>query len=193
MKLRHMLPFLFLAACGRALGVPELVDGATTNNSPHPVGGNEPGGTTCGGSAGTPCRGDLFCDFPSGCGGREAIGVCTERPVDCTGANDKQSECGCDGVTYVNDCLRRQAGVSLAHTSACEVPPPRQPCDFPTRASCEANSCRWFICGPTADCPFDQKCIPDCRTTGCDPGKHCDTCESQAGANWICITDGGAC
>jgi hypothetical protein len=64
--------------------------------------------TGCGSSA--DCREpNTFCQLPDGvCGGTP--GTCTIKPTVC----DFQfaPTCGCDGITYGNDCERRAAGVS---------------------------------------------------------------------------------
>ncbi|HXQ24069.1 MAG TPA: Kazal-type serine protease inhibitor domain-containing protein [Candidatus Acidoferrales bacterium] len=44
-------------------------------------------------------------------------GECVERPEICPEVVDPV--CGCDGVTYPNDCWRLNAGATLAHAGAC--------------------------------------------------------------------------
>jgi hypothetical protein len=60
-----------------------------------------PSGIRCGRNA--DCVGNEYCDRPS-CEARE--GRCRIRPSVC--AADAAPVCGCDGVTYFNDCIRRQ-------------------------------------------------------------------------------------
>jgi len=75
-------------------------------------------GTT--GAATEPC-GDVydcgyyfFCDKDA-CG--TETGACEPRPVFCE--PDPTPVCGCDGVTYWNDCLRRQVGVASSTPGEC--------------------------------------------------------------------------
>lgn len=64
------------------------------------------------------CSSGLFCEFETkGCSMPTARGVCKPRPVSCEAAVNQV--CGCDGVTYKNDCNRRQAGQALAFAAAC--------------------------------------------------------------------------
>ncbi|MEL7368401.1 MAG: BPTI/Kunitz-type proteinase inhibitor domain-containing protein [Myxococcota bacterium] len=71
-----------------------------------------------------PCDGDsscgdgFYCAF-SGmtCGAGDESGVCTPRPQACNRAIDPA--CGCDGVTYDNECLANAAGVDIASAGAC--------------------------------------------------------------------------
>ena len=61
------------------------------------------------------CRGQ-YCDKP-GCG--DVLGTCRDLPrEECDARPDPV--CGCDRVTYFNDCLRRRNGTALAHAEPCQ-------------------------------------------------------------------------
>ncbi len=63
------------------------------------------------------CKGTEFCQFKAEtC---KAPGMCEMRPEACT--REFNPVCGCDGKTYSNDCVRKQAGVSLKHTGECKA------------------------------------------------------------------------
>ncbi len=76
------------------------------------------------------CMGGQFCDKPCGA----ALGRCSQQPAFCDG--ESRPECGCDGVTYWNACLRRQAGVGFRDRGPCVDP---IPCD--TTSPCDAGVC----------------------------------------------------
>jgi hypothetical protein len=66
-----------------------------------------------------PCEDVAFCKYPDGtCFDSGSKGACTPIPISCP--EDYEPICGCDGVTYYNECFSDAAGVSIDHRGACE-------------------------------------------------------------------------
>ena len=83
-------------------------------------------------SSGKKCVDDTDCDEQSFCARAmcsDVGGACESRPVVCDG--QPRPVCGCDGITYWNDCLRRAAGVTSMAPDECTINPQVAPrmCD----------------------------------------------------------------
>jgi len=82
----------------------------------------------CGGFTYPPnpaCTDREFCELPAGtCYVADLPGTCREIPEVCIEIYDPV--CGCDDVTYSNECHRQQAQVALDHLGSCEGSPPIQ-------------------------------------------------------------------
>ena len=82
----------------------------------------------------------VTCDAPAG--------ECRRRPTLC--AQEQRPTCGCDGITYLDDCLRRAAGVSSSTPGECDASALRcsatQAC--PAGATCALLAMRDFMCSP---------------------------------------------
>jgi hypothetical protein len=136
-----------------------------------------------------PCASDLECRKDDYCAKASCTaieGVCERRPATCP--DDGAPVCGCDGITYWNDCLRRQVGVAAATQGACP-PGVAAACGGPMNAPC-ANpkaSCARLL--PPGPCPPDVKgacwimpatCAPAPPAwIPCGPQTQCvDTCSA---------------
>ena len=79
-------------------------------------------GAKCGGLGGGFCGQNEFCQRPIGvCFNFDIQGTCVAKPDVCHVRRGVFyiKECGCDGVTYANDCERRKAGVTIKKKGAC--------------------------------------------------------------------------
>jgi len=79
-------------------------------------------GQACGGIQGLACPQSQFCDInmPNVCGGADLSGICRVPPQAC--ALIYAPVCGCDGITYGNDCERQAARMQLDHPGECQKP-----------------------------------------------------------------------
>lgn len=78
----------------------------------------ESDGAECGTLLGIPCGEGEFCEMPDDtCSSADLGGICVAIPEVCT--EQYEPVCGCDGVTYSNDCKRRGALVAKDHDGAC--------------------------------------------------------------------------
>jgi hypothetical protein len=90
---------------------------------------------TCGGSQNNPCPTGQYCeqfgllcdgsgycpDNLSACGyvNSGGLGTCRPLPTSAQCSGQTEAVCGCDGVTYANDCARISANAAWAHSGAC--------------------------------------------------------------------------
>lgn len=76
-------------------------------------------GAVCGTIVGIGCDEGFYCELPAGfCSSADLGGLCTAIPAACPA--NVIPVCGCDGVTYPNDCVRGMAQVQKDHDGACE-------------------------------------------------------------------------
>lgn len=109
----------------------------------------------CGGFTFPPnplCRSREFCEQPAGtCFVADLPGTCQAIPEACIESFDPV--CGCDGVTYGNDCQRQRAQVALDHVGSCATLPPT-------------------TCGP-ATCDAGMNCCNPLLGICTSPGEGC--------------------
>lgn len=73
----------------------------------------------CGGPNHTLCRPGFYCQKTTEvCPIKGGPGVCKVRPQKCPGV--VVPVCGCNNVTYANECQAERAGVSVAHQGRCQ-------------------------------------------------------------------------
>lgn len=147
-------------------------------------------GPVCGGIAGIPCPAGAFCKFPLGACCCDHQGICMPTPAGCPDVWDPV--CGCDGVTYGNECDADMAGVSLLHRGPCHAPcgpnntcPSGEFCKFPD-GTCGAPTGGGLCIPIPPACPTIWN--PVC---GCDGVTYSNVCEADRAG--VSIAHPGQC
>jgi len=149
----------------------------------------------CGGKQGIPCLAGEVCD-PSQCGA-DVTGACKPAPkAPCPKTTPDAQQCGCDGVTYANECLRLTAKVGKKSDGPCPGGG-GQPCvNLGGVASCPAGE---FCKSPDGMCAMAGLCTkvpPACNmmyapVCGCDGKTYGNACSADAAQ--ISIKGNGEC
>jgi hypothetical protein len=132
------------------------------------------------------CDSESYCDGES-CGGS---GTCEPKPTECPEPRDPV--CGCDGLTYHNECVAESLGARIGSLGACACEG-NEECD--ATQYCEAATCG----GPGECVPRPTSCAPIVSPVcGCDGVTYDNACLAmEAGARVAvlgpCCADNGDC
>jgi hypothetical protein len=115
------------------------------------------------------CVGDQFCALDDSCNNQ---GTCLPRPETCD-PNDTQAVCGCDDMTYANECSAFQAGVRVSALGSC---------DCTTNANCETTEyCNAITCDGPGLCETRPEACPPpegAAVIGCDGVEYESECDA---------------
>lgn len=132
----------------------------------------------CGGDFGAECgKPDDLCELPTGaCDAASAAGVCVGR-TDCTWYWDYPGwVCGCDGTSYLGDCVRRRAGVAKHSEGTCCLPekiafPRENPDGYTSWVACLSYWDQGWNESEVRRLDYRAECFQRGDASGCNPGE----------------------
>ena len=146
----------------------------------------------CGGFLGIPCPEGELCLLPGGtCGGEDLFGTCTPIPLACPDLWDPV--CGCDGLSYANECELWLAGEPLHHLGMCGDPWCED--DGDCLGLEDGDLCNGTLVCVDWQCVLDPGTVVECQLP---PGVHsvcnASACDPETGTCAVVpINEDGAC
>lgn len=143
-----------------------------------------------------PCASNADCPSDQRCFAQDCLGdgQCRTINTNACGANDGDTLCGCDGVTYVGSCALDRAGVRYAAAGPCGVGRPQADASVPAMGCGRDEQCRsGTICCPTLSlCVVATACPPprDDGRVPCMENNQCSHFLSRYCAGDGCGTPG---
>ena len=151
------------------------------------------------------CPDASFCEATK-CPGKATEGTegtCAPIPSDsCANDFSYAPQCGCDGVTYFNECLRREKGVSTASTTSCDLQAvvPAKPCaparrDDPDCPTCAAilSSQLLTLLGDAGASALRDTCAFRSTSGICWVTPTCTSLSPASGAHLVSLSCPGHC
>ncbi len=139
------------------------------------------GGATCGGIGALKCPQGQACQFPTGqCNTPDLAGTCVAVPEACPKTGPKV--CGCDGVTYANECDLLKAGVREAKKGDCGAAEQPKVCKSDADCTQPNNFCEFKAgtCGTKGSgrCTLKPQICPEIfnPVCGCDGKTYPNDC-----------------
>ena len=147
----------------------------------------------CGGSAGETCDAGQYCEREEGECSEVAEGVCADIPSLCP--TNFAPVCGCDGMTYQNECYAAAAEATVAFPGECDEV---QVCGGSAGDTCaegqfckrEEGECDEDAEGVCADIPFECTAVFE-QVCGCDGKTYTNSCMADAAE--VTVASTGEC